>query len=205
LADGVGMRENARAGERSPERRMQPRGSRDRHGGWAMNVQCPHCSTAYLLPEALLGEKGARVRCPKCQGAFVVLREADGVRVESAPGAAAHQGVRGPSPAPPPAPAAETPPALAAAPATDRSLRHVPVEAIQAAERVLDELSAQLGERLTAALAEGRALSEFGPTVMDAYADYRRRMGPAASADAFREALRSRWALDLNPRSEPGR
>lgn len=189
-----------------------------------MNVQCPHCSTAYLLPEALLGAKGARVRCPKCQGAFVALRDGDGLRIEAAPvtPSAAHASgsteAAGPAPVASEAPApvssatTPTPPPPSAqtsespeASTPSRPLRHVPVESIQAAERVLDELSAKLGEPLTAALAEGRALSEFGPTVMDAYADYRKRMGAGASAEAFREALRSRWSLDLTPRADASR
>lgn len=180
-----------------------------------MNVECPHCSTAYLLPEALLGARGARVRCPRCQGAFVALRDGDGLRVEAVPvpPAAAHESGSPEAASSPPSavaapaapPPASPPPAASAPPAPSRPPRHVPVESIQAAEAVLDELSAKLGEPLTVALAEGRALSEFGPTVMEAYADYRKRTGATASADAFREALRSRWSLDLNPRADANR
>ena len=37
-----------------------------------MPVTCPHCSTRYVLPEALLGPGGARVRCPRCREPFAV-------------------------------------------------------------------------------------------------------------------------------------
>lgn len=35
-------------------------------------VQCPACSTRYLLPESLLGDAGANVRCPACGHGFSV-------------------------------------------------------------------------------------------------------------------------------------
>jgi len=41
----------------------------------AMTVHCPHCSTGYLLPDHLVGPKGARVSCPECRGEFAVWRE----------------------------------------------------------------------------------------------------------------------------------
>ncbi len=44
-----------------------------------MTVHCPHCLTGYLLPEHLLGGAGARVRCPGCEGVFVVLPEGEAV------------------------------------------------------------------------------------------------------------------------------
>jgi len=37
-----------------------------------MPVTCPHCSTRYVLPRALLGPGGARVRCPRCREPFAV-------------------------------------------------------------------------------------------------------------------------------------
>ena len=47
-----------------------------------MTVQCPHCSTGYLLPDHLVGPLGARVRCPECQASFEVPR--DGMNGEAA-------------------------------------------------------------------------------------------------------------------------
>ncbi len=44
-----------------------------------MPVTCPHCSTRYVLPKALLGPGGARVRCPRCREPFVVTAEGDAV------------------------------------------------------------------------------------------------------------------------------
>src|SRR5262245_59400181 len=41
----------------------------------AMTVHCQHCSTRYFLPPHLMGPRGARVRCPECQGTFTVSRE----------------------------------------------------------------------------------------------------------------------------------
>lgn len=35
-------------------------------------VECPVCSTRYLLPPSLLGEAGANVRCPSCAHEFTV-------------------------------------------------------------------------------------------------------------------------------------
>lgn len=40
-----------------------------------MPVTCPHCSTRYVLPKALLGPGGARVRCPRCREPFAVSPE----------------------------------------------------------------------------------------------------------------------------------
>jgi predicted Zn finger-like uncharacterized protein len=145
-----------------------------------MTVHCPHCSTAYLLPDHLLGPRGARVRCPKCAGAFVVLAEGsaapvtdDSERVPTVevPASAAH-GV----------------------PAESESS-----EASRVAAEVLDELATRLGDRLHFARASNKVLSEFGPAMMDAYQEYRRRLGPRASAAVFRDMLRERWEVDLGP------
>ena len=38
----------------------------------ALSLQCPTCHTAYLLPPTLLGDAGARVRCPSCEHEFMV-------------------------------------------------------------------------------------------------------------------------------------
>jgi predicted Zn finger-like uncharacterized protein len=44
-----------------------------------MPVTCPHCSTRYVLPRALLGPGGARVRCPRCREPFAVSPEGDAI------------------------------------------------------------------------------------------------------------------------------
>ena len=149
-----------------------------------MTVHCPHCATAYLLPDHLLGPRGARVRCPKCAGAFVVLAEPGGeptVQAQDSSTETADAGV--------PPPAQQGGPGEAS-------------EEARVAAQVLDELAGRLGERLAEARAAGKVLSEFGPVMMDAYQEYRRRIGPRASAVVFREALRDRWNLDLG--SGPG-
>jgi hypothetical protein len=48
-----------------------------------------------------------------------------------------------------------------------------------------------------AAQAAGRVLAEFGPEVMGAWDDYRRRLGADAPPAPFRTALRERCGVDL--------
>jgi predicted Zn finger-like uncharacterized protein len=129
-----------------------------------VNVRCPECATEYRLPEELLGERGARVRCPRCRWSFIVHSGDEAIAAES----------------PPPSPALENDP-----------------ESFAAA--LLDRLAEELGARWAAARARGRILSELGPDLMRAYGEYRAALGPAASADAFRQALRARWGLTLRP------
>lgn len=45
-------------------------------------VECPSCTTRYLLPPSLLGEAGANVRCPSCGREFTV--DAAGVVIGAA-------------------------------------------------------------------------------------------------------------------------
>ncbi|HYM80896.1 MAG TPA: zinc-ribbon domain-containing protein [Candidatus Limnocylindria bacterium] len=146
-----------------------------------MTVHCPHCATAYQLPDRLLGPRGARVRCPKCHGAFLVMAEAG----SNTPTATAAES-DAPSSAPAPGSGDRSPTAADPIPET-------------VAAEILDELSARLGEQLAEARGRGRLLSELGPAMMDAYEEYRRRLGQRATAVAFRHALRERWALDLGP------
>jgi predicted Zn finger-like uncharacterized protein len=51
-----------------------------------MTVHCPHCTTGYELPDSLVGERGVRVRCPNCGGAFDVRREKSDPAAPPAPG-----------------------------------------------------------------------------------------------------------------------
>jgi predicted Zn finger-like uncharacterized protein len=133
-----------------------------------MTVHCPHCATDYLLPDPLVGERGARVRCPTCGGSFVVLRE-------NGPG----------EPHPPAAPMHEI-----AKPAPAPDLDRIACD-------VLDALARTLGHALDEARAEGRLLSRHGPALLDAYDEYRRRAGGGARA-SFLAALRDRWGLELS-------
>lgn len=48
-----------------------------------MIVQCPECSSRYLLAESLMGPAGARVRCPACRASFEVRRIESARGVES--------------------------------------------------------------------------------------------------------------------------
>jgi predicted Zn finger-like uncharacterized protein len=173
-----------------------------------MTVQCPHCSTDYLLPDYLLGSRGAKVRCPSCQQTFTVLRVPDSeqVRIEASP--------------------ASSPPDLSALP-----LNRAPVPAgsgsnagasigvsgalmsegaelatdgpiedpAALAARFLDEFSSRTGERLTAAVARGQLLSELGPELLRVYDDFRRTLVKGADAAVFRAAVKDRWGVDLEP------
>jgi len=149
-----------------------------------MTVHCPHCSTGYVLPDSLMGPRGARVRCPNCRRAFVVLREPG---VEAATRAEPE----------PPAPAVASPP-TAPAEAADRAPGEVvDTEPAEVAAELLDALAARLGARLGEARERNRVLAEFGPELMKAFDHYRERLGERGSREAFRAALRTRWGVDL--------
>jgi len=65
------------------------------------------------------------------------------------------------------------------------------------ADELLSALAARLGEALEQARAHGRVLAQFGPDVMDAFDEYRSRLGKHAAPEAFRSALKERWGIDL--------
>ncbi len=161
-----------------------------------MTVHCPHCSTGYLLPDHLLGPRGARVRCPNCQRPFVVLREDAGG--ESVAGSDARAAERAAAPAPElaPTPAPPPDPARADVPQAEAAVEE---DAGALAARLLDALAGRLGGGLAEARSRGRVLAEFGPEVMKAYDEYRERLGARATAESFRAALRERWGVDLAP------
>ena len=169
----------------------------------AMTVHCPHCSTGYLLPDHLIGPRGSRVRCPSCQGAFVVVPEGgmdrvDAVRQEAGPAEGLEHtlhGVVG-------AAVTAGPAVMEAEPATEASETRPTEGPAAVAAAVLDALVATLGDALVGARHRGRVLSEHGPAIMDAYAEYRRRGGVAAAPGPFRDALKERCGVDLIPRPE---
>ncbi len=139
----------------------------------SITVRCPHCATDYLLPEALLGPGGARVRCPSCQKRFAVTRDGS-VVPGSGPTAAAPGGT--------PAPVTE---------GTEGSREE------RIASMVLDELAAHRGRAIEDAVARGRPFAEHGPALLEAWDEYRRRAGKTADPAPFRAALRARWGIDL--------
>jgi predicted Zn finger-like uncharacterized protein len=143
-----------------------------------LDIRCPHCESEYLLPEALLGPGGARVRCPSCQQVFAVAR--DGVVIPGDTGL-------GPAPGAASAEPAAAPPAP---PQQERREERI-------ARMVLDELSAHTGRALEDATARGRAFAEHGPELLAAWDEYRRRVGKDADAAPFRDVLRERWGIDL--------
>jgi predicted Zn finger-like uncharacterized protein len=139
-----------------------------------MTVHCPHCSTGYLLPDHLMGPRGARVRCPQCKRPFVVLREESGGTITRLDDILPTE--------------SDLPADLGSAPDE---------EAARVAEELLDSLAHQLGRALVQARSRGRVLAEFGPDVMKAFDEYRSRLGERAAPAAFRAALKERWGVDL--------
>ncbi|NOT33136.1 MAG: hypothetical protein HOP12_03095 [Candidatus Eisenbacteria bacterium] len=167
-----------------------------------MNVYCTQCSSAYLLPDHLLGPGGARVRCPACGAAFVVKRD-DEETVGSIAAAAEAEAARVSrsfwSPSEEFAVGAEVNAEELGEPvpehASATTVTSDPAE--QLATELLDAVAADGGERLAAAHREGRVLAEFGASILDAYDEYRRRLGGEAESVAFKRVLRERWAVDL--------
>jgi predicted Zn finger-like uncharacterized protein len=166
-----------------------------------MTVQCPYCSTAYLLPERLLGERGARVRCPTCGGGFqvaaVVHAGAGAARVpitETAPGmgsGSTREAEPAPRPTVSPAPPAVT--AVAAGPTGDPAA---------VAHAVLEVFETFLGDALSRARERGTVLSEHGPALLAVWDEFRKRAGGEASSVVFRAALRDRLGVDLTTAHE---
>jgi predicted Zn finger-like uncharacterized protein len=169
-----------------------------------LTVYCSHCSTGYLLPDHLLGPRGARVRCPKCGKTFVVLRETAG-ETEAAPGFADTNAVE------PLAPEATPTAAIsdfvsgaiyeAPAPGTGYAPDATPADVATAddalAREMLDALAAECGPRLAEARGRGRVLAEFGPELMRTFEGYRRRATDPGALLAFKRVLRDRWGVDL--------
>jgi predicted Zn finger-like uncharacterized protein len=161
-----------------------------------MTVHCPHCLTGYELPRALMGDHGARVRCPGCQGVFVVLPEKDRAgeavdpRVEARPSAAPHRALAGTG--------------AAAATATTTAPGEPPsvprYEPAVVAGAVLDVMIDFLGDALRRSRERGTVLSDHGPAIVAVWEEYRRRAGSEAPAATFRAALLERCGVDLTPR-----
>ena len=176
-----------------------------------MTVHCPHCGTGYLLPEHLLGPRGARVRCPNCRRPFVVLREGEEPPPPAGVGAAPVVATTERAPAAPePAPVVAEPAAAAAPPAQPApdGLAEVTSGPTSApaggdgnaetmATEILEKLAQRLGPRVAEARARGRLLAELGPELMKAYDEFRARAGDDAPREAFRAVLRHRWGVDL--------
>jgi predicted Zn finger-like uncharacterized protein len=180
-----------------------------------MTVHCPHCLTGYILPEHLLGAGGARVRCPGCEGVFVVFPEGEGsadagraggtmiaeVTSDAASGvgvAGGPTGSEGPAELAPVAGSDE--PAGTAAAAAQESMRDPApgTEPAMVAGAVLDVLADFLGDALARSRARGTVLSDHGPAIIAVWDEYRRRAGADAPSTVFRAALRDRCGVDLS-------
>jgi len=158
-----------------------------------MTVHCPHCGTGYLLPDHLLGPRGARVRCPNCRRPFVVLREEEAAAVgamESSPADSASAPPQGGEGVPDGLAEVASSPAAGPSPGAAG-------DAESTAAEVLENLANRLGSRVTDARARGRVLAELGPELMLAYDEFRARAGADAPREAFRAVLRERWGVDL--------
>jgi len=70
--------------------------------------------------------------------------------------------------------------------------------ASQLAGELLSSLAERLGDSLDQAREHGRVLAQFGPEVMNAFDEYRARLGEHAAPAVFRAALKERWGIDLN-------
>ncbi len=153
-----------------------------------MTVHCPHCLTGYLLPEHLLGEHGARVRCPGCDGVFVVMPER---------GSEARAAGAGEPPPPEPAPGegSRSDPAPGAGDAGAAVETAAPAAV---AGEILAVLADFLGDDLSRARSRGTVLSQHGPAILAVWDEYRRRLGADAPSLPFREALRDRCGVDLS-------
>jgi len=164
-----------------------------------MTVYCSHCSTGYLLPDHLLGPRGARVRCPNCGKTFVVLREPAAEPARDSmhePAVVPLGGETAPlaRPADRPAEASPEPPPVATAPVVTAPVSEAD-ETL--AREMLDALAGTLGPRLAEARRRGRVLSEFGPDLMRVVDEFRHRAGAPGALLAFRLVLRERWGVDL--------
>ena len=138
-------------------------------------IRCPGCDCQYLLPMSLLGERGARVRCPRCAQGFLVSPEGEVTTLPAAEG--------------------EAPRAIPDEPA--------PASAAHAhARAALDALVEQAGPGILMAAQEQRLFRDHGPALLEAFDDYRRRAGRDAPPEAFRAEVRSRLGLELIPSTE---
>jgi hypothetical protein len=99
--------------------------------------------------------------------------------------------------------AAEKPASRAGRPAPVEAPGGPPPE--QIAREILAALAEHHGEAIETAARAGKLFTEFGPALFAAYDDYRRRAGKGAGADAFRDALRERWGIELPGMPEGGR
>lgn len=72
------------------------------------------------------------------------------------------------------------------------------------AAELLDALAQGREALVSEAAQRGRLFAEFGPEIIGAFEDYRRRLGRGADIACFRDAVRERWGVDLTPPETPG-
>ncbi|HKQ59607.1 MAG TPA: zinc-ribbon domain-containing protein [Candidatus Eisenbacteria bacterium] len=168
-----------------------------------MTVRCPHCSTAYRLPERLMGAGGARIRCPNCAGEFIVSFDNPGP--EAAPEPPPAQAPPAPVHEPEPtgaedavlAGAAEFDLSASSAPAAAATAEAPPADPAAVAESVLEVFETFMGDALTRSRERGTVLSDHGPAIIAVWEEYRKRAGADAPSTVFRAALRDRTGVDL--------
>ena len=67
------------------------------------------------------------------------------------------------------------------------------------AKMVFDELVARGGPGLADSAQDGRLFAAYGPEVLEAWDEYRRRAGAQAPSLPFRDELRTRFGVELYP------
>lgn len=139
-----------------------------------MILDCPSCNARYELPEELIGPAGARVRCPSCGASFAV--DPSGRRL-SEPGSPAHV----------------TPPA--AIPIAGGTV--APVAPTELARSLIASFIERHGDPLREARERGRLFAEWGPALLDLFAEYRQAAGPDAGSTPFLDELRGRLGIEL--------
>jgi predicted Zn finger-like uncharacterized protein len=135
--------------------------------------RCPHCAATYAVPAERMGVAGARIHCPDCDCRYDLRRRPEAVLSGAAQARdGAHDSLATPDPF---------------AGAGPEVVARITVE----------ELGEALAREMVAADAEGSLFARHGAEILDAFDRYRERAGRGAPADAFRDALRERFGIEL--------
>lgn len=171
-----------------------------------MIIQCQGCAAKYFLPEEKVPENPLKVRCPKCQAVFTLVRNQEPVGASVAADA---------RPTAPPAPAESTVPPLETVSAMDAvsAPPQAPAEAPapepegktkkkkggrskeDRAKRLARVLVSDIlwynREKRDGALEDGTLMTTLGEEIKKSWELYKEKIGPdlANSTNFFKEAL----------------
>lgn len=170
-----------------------------------MIIQCQGCAAKYFLPEEKVPESPLKVRCPKCQAVFTLVRNQEPVGASVA---------ADPRPAAPPSPAESAVPPLETVSPTDTVSAppdEAPAEAPASPEpkkkkkggRSKEDRARRLArvlvsdilwynrDRRDEALQEGTLMTALGEDIKKSWELYKEKVGPdlANSTNFFKEAL----------------